>query len=151
MKSSLKLSVCKTFEFSAAHRLFRADWTEQQNLSVYGKCANPSGHGHNYKLEIFVSGEIDCTTGMVFDASLLQQIVDEVVIRELDHRNLDTDVHWLQGKPSTVENIALAVWERLAPAIHHAQKNSELDKIILWETNRIFASLERGFGTITSR
>lgn len=143
MDTALKLSVCKTFEFSAAHRLFRSDWSDEQNLAVYGKCANPSGHGHNYRLEVSVSGEIDGISGMVFDASNLQQIVDEVIISELDHKNLDTDIEWLDGRTSTVENIVLAMWERLAPAVKHAQNTTQLEKLVLWETSRISASLER--------
>ena len=143
MDSALKLTVSKTFEFSAAHRLFRSEWSDDQNAAVYGKCANPSGHGHNYKLEVSVSGDVDRLSGMVFDASLLQQLVDETIISEVDHRNLDTEIDWLKGRTSTVENIVLAIWERLAPAITQTQKASKLEKLVLWETSRIFASLER--------
>src|SRR5690349_3453313 len=100
MTSRLRLSLCKTFEFSAAHRLFRPEWSDEQNAKAFGKCANPSGHGHNYRLEVSVSGEIEPLTGMVMDASILQQLVNEVLLDELDHKNLDVDVPWLRGKMS---------------------------------------------------
>ena len=143
MAEKLRLSLCKTFEFSAAHRLFRPEWSEEQNAKTFGMCANPTGHGHNYRLEVFVSGEVDPVSGMVIDASTLQQLVDEVLLGELDHKNLDVDVHWLKGKISSVENIIAAMWGRLEPAVRSVSKSGRLERLVLWETGRIFATLER--------
>lgn len=149
------LTLSKTFRFAAAHRLYRQEWTPEQNQLTFGKCANRNGHGHNYRLEVSVSGEIDPETGMLLDASKLQRIVDEQVLDHLDHKNLDLDVPWLEGKITTVENLVNGIWDRLAPAIavsggsdsgdtdsRRNPRNVRLRKLVLWETERIFATRE---------
>lgn len=149
------LTLSKTFRFSAAHRLYRTDWSEEQNHKVFGKCANRNGHGHNYRLEVSVRGEVYPETGMVIDAALLQRLVDETVLNALDHKNLDLDVPWLEGRLTTVENLINAIWDRLAPAVRDAGAalpectsqsrrpgSTALQKLVLWETERIFATRE---------
>lgn len=132
------ISITKSFEFAASHRLHRSDWGESKNLETFGKCANPQGHGHNYILEVSVSGSIDPETGMIIDASKLQKIVEEKILSDLDHKNLDADVTWLKDSITTVENLIDKIWTRLAPEIESHRKGIFLEKLQLRETSRIF-------------
>ena len=97
--------------FSASHRLFNGNLSEEENQKLFGKCNNPNGHGHNYVLEITVEGEIEPKTGYVIDLKLLKQIIKENVISKVDHKNLNLDVDFLKGKIPTVENIAVGIWD----------------------------------------
>ena len=100
--------------FSAAHRLYRPDWSDEQNRDVFGDCSNPNWHGHNYELYVTVEGPIDPETGFVMDLKDLKDVLEERVVADVDHRNLNLEVTWLEGiKPST-ENFAVAIWDRLA-------------------------------------
>jgi 6-pyruvoyltetrahydropterin/6-carboxytetrahydropterin synthase len=135
------LNIAKTFEFAASHCLAREDWSAEKNKQVYGKCANPAGHGHNYKLEVIVEGPINPDTGMVFDASLLDKIVTDKILSELDHKHLNTEVSWLKspsGAPPTSEIIVESIWLRLEPEIPKASKGAYLSRLILHETSRIY-------------
>ncbi len=118
-------------EFCAAHRLFRADWSEQKNQEVFGICANPNGHGHNYFLRVSVRGEIQAETGMVMNFLELQELVAEQILKWVDHRNLDKDVPFLQGCISTAENLLQIFWQRLAP---HLPAGVELAALELRES-----------------
>jgi 6-pyruvoyltetrahydropterin/6-carboxytetrahydropterin synthase len=109
-----RLSVTRRATFAAAHRLFRPEWDHARNAEVFGPCANPGGHGHNYVLEVTVSGEADPETGMVVDLRWLKQIVERHVVDHVDHRNLNSDVPFLRGVMPTAENLARCFWERLA-------------------------------------
>ena len=132
--------IAKTFEFAAAHRLYNSSWSEAKNREVYGKCSGVNSHGHNYRLEVHLKGPVDTESGMVFDASKLNALVDELIMSDLDHKNIDLDVPWFKGKVSTVENIVEFIWERLDNAI---SKPARLQKVLVWETGRIFAYKER--------
>lgn len=101
-------------EFCAAYRLARPDWSEARNREVYGVCASPHGHGHNYQLEVIVSGEVDVETRMVMDYMVLQALVQQHLVAEVDHLHLNLDVPWLQGIVPTSENLLIAFWPRLA-------------------------------------
>jgi len=103
-------------EFCAAYRLYREDWTEQRNREVYGICASPHSHGHNYLLTVTLKGEVNPETGMVYDFLQLKQLVDRRIFAAVDHRNLNIDVPFLQGIVPTSENLLIAFWEQLAPA-----------------------------------
>ena len=118
--------------FSAAHRLHNPDRDAAWNRRTYDKCDNPSGHGHNYALEVSVKGPIDPETGMVIDLKLLKDIMRERVIDRVDHTSLNADVDFLRGVIPTAENLARAFWNELAPAIPHG----ELYEIVLHETER---------------
>jgi 6-pyruvoyltetrahydropterin/6-carboxytetrahydropterin synthase len=137
------ISIAKSFEFAASHRLYRSDWTPEKNQQVFGKCSNPNGHGHNYRLNVTVSGEVNFETGMVMDASKLDAIVMETLIRELDHKHLDMDVPWLKGKLSTIENLIEEFWQKLEPAITAAAPAAKLKELVLHETSRIYATRAR--------
>lgn len=133
----------RVFEFSASHRLARDDWDDERNRLVYGKCAHPAGHGHNYRLEVSVSGPLDPETGMIIDAGVLKQSVEEAIIADVDHRHLNVDVPWLRGVVPTVEMITERIWERLESIIPRLGKQVVLYRVVLWETPRIFGSKER--------
>lgn len=111
----------KKFQFSAAHRLFSPDLSDEENNRIFGKCAALNFHGHNYTLEVAVSGEIDPKTGMVINFEDLQSIVQEEIISELDHKNLNLDVDFLKGEITTSENITRLVWLKLKPRFKHVK------------------------------
>lgn len=99
--------------FSAAHKLSRPDWSPEKNMATFGKCANPNWHGHNYELWVTVKGEPSKETGFVVDLSELGRIINERVIRFVDHKNIDLDVPFMKGRYSSTENLAIAFWEQL--------------------------------------
>lgn len=99
--------------FNAGHRLFRPEWSEEENYRVFGKCSNPSGHGHNYAIEVTFEGPLDPITGYVLDLRAVSDVVHKRIIDEVDHRNLNCDVEWLAGQVPTTEALANAFWERL--------------------------------------
>ncbi len=99
--------------FSAAHRLARPDWSDEKNSQVFGKCANPNWHGHNYVLWVTVAGEQDPETSFVTDLSKLSRLIKEYVIDHLDHKNIDLDVPFMKGRYSSTENLCVAIWEQL--------------------------------------
>ncbi len=100
--------------FSAAHRLWNSHLSDEENYALYDKCANPNGHGHNYILEVTVSGTPDPQTGMVLNLTDLKRITNEQVVDWVDHKNLNYDVPWLEGVIPTAEMLAIKFWERLA-------------------------------------
>jgi 6-pyruvoyltetrahydropterin/6-carboxytetrahydropterin synthase len=136
------LSITKTFEFAASHRLSHAGLSEDENRERFGKCANL--HGHNYRLEVSVAGPVSEETGMILDTRVLQQLVERCILSELDHKSLSDDVSWLKGKLPSTENIINAIWDRLQPEIANHAKPARLSKLVLWETSRIFAVREEG-------
>ncbi len=133
------LIISKTFEFAASHRLYRPEWDAAKNSAVFGKCANPNGHGHNYRLEVAVCGELDPETGMVLDASELDRIVNLEILNDLDHANLNVDVTWLEAQIPTTEVLVEAIWGRLCSALESNAHSCKLQRLRLWETSRIFA------------
>ena len=115
----------------------------KKNLEIFGKCANIHGHGHNYRLEVHVSGSIDENTGMVIDASKLDAIVQIKVMKQLDHKNLNLEVPWLDKTIVTSENLVEGIWAQLEPEIKKQAPHAHLQKIVLWETSRISVTKER--------
>lgn len=124
------IRVTRRYPFSAAHVLARPDWSEAQNRDVYGRCANPSGHGHNYVLEVTVRGDLDPESGRLVPLERMDALVQRRVIEPLDHRFLNRDVPEFAREVPTAENIARYAWRalkgELAPAI--------LDRVRLVET-----------------
>lgn len=129
------VSITQSFEFSAAHRLSAAGFTEAENLRVFGKCSNPHGHGHNYVLEVTISGTPTPTHGTVFALPSLQRIVRERVIEPFDHRNLNVECPEFADMNPSVENIALVIWQRLNGSFGSAR----LTKVRVWETPKTSA------------
>jgi len=119
--------------FSAAHRLFRPDWSDERNAAVFGDCSNPGWHGHNYELEITVEGPVDPETGFVMDLKRLKELVEARVLGDVDHKNLNTEVSWLAGINPSTEKVAVAIWERLAEELPPGVR---LAKVLLRETPR---------------
>jgi 6-pyruvoyltetrahydropterin/6-carboxytetrahydropterin synthase len=127
-----RVRVTRRVHFSAAHRLSSPELSEAENESLYGACSNPNWHGHNYEMDVTVEGEIDPATGYVLDLKRLKEVAERLVVRDLDHRNLNLDVPWLQGTLPSTENLVVAIWNRLAPEIPHGR----LVRLVLWETPR---------------
>lgn len=129
------MKVCRRVNFNAAHRLFRKDWSDEKNDSVFGKCNNPNFHGHNYILEVWIDGKIDPETGYVIDLKILKKIINTEIVERFDHRNLNLDCPEFKNLIPTAENIILVCWNLL---------RSSLDdrfhlRLKLWETeNNIF-------------
>ena len=129
-----KVAVIRREHFNAAHRLYNGQWTDQKNMSTFGKCSLPHYHGHNYELEIRVSGEIDRATGFVMDLKELSDLVNEKVLEKFDHKNLNLDTEEFKDLNPTAENIAVVIYDLLRPHI-----KPSLDLFIrLFETPRNF-------------
>jgi 6-pyruvoyltetrahydropterin/6-carboxytetrahydropterin synthase len=121
--------------FNAAHKLYNPSWTKEKNDEVFGKCANDNWHGHNYELFVTVKGEPDPDTGFLVDAKKLSIIINEHVVDKLDHRNLNLDVDFMQGKMCSSENLVIEIWNQLQPHLPHG---IQLHHIKLYETPRIY-------------
>jgi 6-pyruvoyltetrahydropterin/6-carboxytetrahydropterin synthase len=115
------VTVTRRLRFSAAHRVFKPDLTDAENSALFGKCANPNWHGHNYELEVSVTGPVDPDTGYVMDLSVIRDIVTREVIEKLDHRNLNLDVDFMQGVNPTTENLVVQCWRVIEPLIRPAR------------------------------
>lgn len=122
--------------FNAAHKLWCDVWSAEKNFEVFGKCANPNWHGHNFDLYVTVAGTPDPVTGMVMDLKHLSRIIKEHVVEVLDHKNLNLDVPFLHGKMATTEILAVEIWKILEPLLK--RPNCRLHKITLYETPNNF-------------
>ncbi|MCU0363677.1 MAG: 6-carboxytetrahydropterin synthase [Bacteroidales bacterium] len=123
--------------FSAAHRMYRPDWTDDQNNIVFGKCSNPNWHGHNYILWVTVKGELSPENGFVLNMTTLKEIILSRVIVKLDHRNINTEVDFMSGKIATTENLAVSIWNELEPEITRAGASLHCVKIEETENNTV--------------
>ena len=122
--------------FNAAHKLARPEWSEEKNIEVFGKCANVNWHGHNFNLYVTVKGMPNELTGFVIDLKHLSALIKDLVIEKLDHKNLNLDVDFMKGIMPSTENLAIKIWDQLAPAIE--QQGCELHSIKLFETENNF-------------
>jgi 6-pyruvoyltetrahydropterin/6-carboxytetrahydropterin synthase len=118
--------------FSAAHRMFRQEWSDEKNLEVFGKCSNPNWHGHNYELFVTVKGELSENHGFVMNISVLKQIILEKIIQKIDHKNINLEVDFMEGKIATAENLAITIWNQLKPFIE--EKGAKLHCVRINET-----------------
>lgn len=132
----MKVKVSRKASFNAAHRLYRPDWDEERNNAVFGKCNNPSYHGHNYDLIVSITGEIDQETGFVMDLKVLKDLIKEHIEEALDHKNLNLDVPEFKNLNPTAENIAVVIWNKLR---QHIDNDKELE-VVLYETPRNFVT-----------
>ena len=135
------VKVTRRVHFSAAHRLHRDDWSDEQNVAVFGLCASPNWHGHNYELDVTVEGEIDAGTGFVYDLKKLRDMVEAEVIVDLDHRNLNLDVAWLEGVIPTTENLVVVIWQRIVRGL---PERVRLARLVLYETPRNYVEYTGG-------
>jgi 6-pyruvoyltetrahydropterin/6-carboxytetrahydropterin synthase len=135
MSSSATVLVSRRESFNAAHQLHDPGLSDEENDRIFGKCANV--HGHNYVLEVVVAGRIDEATGYVLDLKDLSDVISRRVIQDVDHRNLNTDVPWLEGRIPTAENLAVAFWERIRSEL----PEGTLRSVRLWETDKNWAEV----------
>ena len=131
----MSITVYRKSHFNAAHRLYRPDWDDQKNNDVFGKCNNPNFHGHNYALEVGITGEVDPETGYLIDIKKLKTIMKEEVEDYLDHKNLNLDVPEFNVINPTMENIAILIWNKLRDKLEDDFKIS----VTLYETPRNYA------------
>ena len=136
-----RVKVTRRVHFCAAHRLGRDDWSAEENRRVFGDCSNPNWHGHNYELDVTVAGEIDPETGFVYDLKALRDAVEQSVVADVDHRNLNLDVEWMRGVNPTTENLVVAIWERLRSTL---PRGVALERLVLWETPRNWVEYDGG-------
>ena len=132
----MRVTVSRKAHFNAAHRLYRKDWSMEQNNAIFGKCNNPNYHGHNYELIVSVTGEIDQETGFVIDVKILSDLIKEHIENAFDHKNLNLDVPDFEKLNPTAENISVVIWQKLRTHI-----NLSLDlEVVLYETPRNFVT-----------
>ena len=122
--------------FNAAHRLFKPEFSDEQNLQVFGKCSNPNWHGHNYTLFVTVRGEVDASTGFLVNLKDLSAIIETNVLEKLDHRNINLEVAFMKGKLASTENLAIGIWNELFKPIE--AMGATLHCIKLYETENNF-------------
>ncbi|KGO97222.1 6-pyruvoyl trahydropterin synthase family protein [Flavobacterium enshiense] len=132
----MRVTVSRKAHFNAAHRLYRKDWSDEQNNRVFGKCNNPNFHGHNYELIVSVTGKINPETGYVMDIKDLADIIYEEVESRFDHKNLNLDVVEFQELNPTAENIVVVIWNLIRKRI---TPENDLE-VVLYETPRNFVT-----------
>jgi 6-pyruvoyltetrahydropterin/6-carboxytetrahydropterin synthase len=125
----LKIELGRRYHFSASHRLHSVHLSEQENCRVFGKCNNPFGHGHNYVLEVSVSGQVDPATGMIANLADLDGFVERAVLQVFDHKSLNEDVAVFQERVPTTENLCIDIYERLKSFSH-----AKLERVRIEET-----------------
>lgn len=123
--------------FNAAHRIFREELTDVENFDIYGKCSHPNWHGHNFELFVTVKGEVDQKIGYVANLKNISCIIKELVIDKIDHRNINLDVDFMQGKIASTENLAIAIWDVLKLPLAKLGVNLHCIKIQETENNYV--------------
>jgi 6-pyruvoyltetrahydropterin/6-carboxytetrahydropterin synthase len=136
MTTLMEAFVTRRERFSAAHRLYRPDWDDDTNMEVFGPCSNPNWHGHNYELFVTVKGPVDPGTGFVINIKKLSQVIKKRVIEKLDHKNMNTEVAFMEGRLASTENLAVAIWEELEEPI--TELGIQLHAIRVKETENNF-------------
>jgi 6-pyruvoyltetrahydropterin/6-carboxytetrahydropterin synthase len=124
------VTVTRRLMFNAAHRVHNPALSDEENTRLFGKCNNPNWHGHNYTLDVSVTGPIDPRTGYVVDLGVLKRLVEERAVNKIDHKNFNLDVDFMRDVIPTSENIIVAIWRQLEPAI----RPGRLTRLVLWET-----------------
>lgn len=121
--------------FNAAHKLHRPEWSKEKNLEVFGKCSNPNWHGHNYDLFVTVKGNPNPETGFVYDLKKLSDLLQEKIVDKLDHKNINLDVDFMQGKMASTEELAIAIWNEIEKDIQAEGAALHCVKIVETENN----------------
>ncbi len=135
----MPIFVTRQEKFTAGHRLYNPNYSDEKNRAIFGKCSNPSGHGHNYTIEVTVGGRIDTETGFVIDLKILASLIDKYILADVDHRNLNVDVPWMTSKIPTTEVMADTFWNRLEP---HLPPDT-LWRVVVKETDKNWAEKRR--------
>jgi 6-pyruvoyltetrahydropterin/6-carboxytetrahydropterin synthase len=123
--------------FCAAHRMFRKEWSDEENQRIFGKCSNPNWHGHNYTMWVTIKGEPSEEYGFVMNINILKQIILDNVINKIDHKNINLEVDFMKGKLATTESLAVAIWNELNPFIVKTGATLHCVKIEETENNSI--------------
>lgn len=122
--------------FNAAHRLFKPEWDDEKNLEVFGKCSNPQWHGHNYVLYVTVKGEVNPDTGFLVNLKDLSKVINQYILEKVDHKNINVEVDFMQGKYASTENLAISIWQQLQEPVR--QIGASLHCVKLYETEKNF-------------
>jgi 6-pyruvoyltetrahydropterin/6-carboxytetrahydropterin synthase len=130
------LYISRKEHFNAAHKLYNPAWTKEKNIEVFGPCANDNWHGHNFDLIVTVKGEPDPETGFVVDLKRLSTLIRKEVIDKLDHKNINLDVDFMQGKLASCENLIVEIWKILDAKLPSITKYGKLHSLRLYETPR---------------
>ncbi len=129
------MEITRREEFSAAHRLFNPGFSDEKNEALYGPCANPNYHGHNYVVEVTLRGPVDPDTGMTFNLADLKETMRREVIDKVDHKNLNEDAAgFMKNRIPTAENVAISIWDHLEEHIG----GGLLHRVRLFENERNF-------------
>ncbi|MBN2424477.1 MAG: 6-carboxytetrahydropterin synthase [Calditrichaceae bacterium] len=134
------VTITKKFEFSASHRYWREDWSEEKNNKEFGLCVSPYGHGHNYELYVTVGGQVDAQTGMIINLTDLKKLVNKILIN-FDHKFLNLDTPYFRDKIPTTENIALVLFEQIKLGLSSLSGRLKLSGIRLYERFDLFAEV----------
>jgi 6-pyruvoyltetrahydropterin/6-carboxytetrahydropterin synthase len=134
-KETVMVYLTRVEHFNAAHKLSNPNWSKEKNEEVFGVCANENWHGHNYELLVTVKGTPNPETGFLYDVKKLSSIIKKQVLDELDHKNLNLDVPFMEGQLCSTENLAIAIWKQLQP---HIPAEVQLHCVKLYETQRIY-------------
>jgi len=140
MGTGMQIEVARRTGFCAGHRYWRAEWTAEKNRTVFGACANEHGHGHNYALEVAVTGPVDPATGMLINLVELDRLIHDIVIDRVDHKNLNVDLPELSGRVPTAEVLAEFVWGLLEPRLPVGR----LERVRVYEAEDLWAECRRG-------
>ena len=127
-----KVFLTRVFTFSAGHRLYIEGLSEEENIKVFDKCANPKGHGHDYKVEVTVSSDISESTGMIVERDAIEKEIDEIK-NSLDYKRIDHEIEYFRIYQSTVENITIYVWDKM-----YGKFNKTLKHVKVWENERSY-------------
>jgi 6-pyruvoyltetrahydropterin/6-carboxytetrahydropterin synthase len=128
--------VSRKEHFNAAHKLYNPAWSKEKNAEIFGPCANENWHGHNFELITTVKGKPDPDTGFVVDLKKLSVLIRQEIIEQVDHKNLNVDVNFMQGKLASTENLVIEMWKILEPKIASISKFGKLHSLKLYETPR---------------
>ncbi|MBT3173247.1 MAG: 6-carboxytetrahydropterin synthase [Lentimicrobiaceae bacterium] len=131
------IHITRRERFNAAHRLFRADYSDEKNNEVFGKCSNPNWHGHNYELFVTVKGDINNETGFLINLKVLSKIIKTNVINKLDHKNINLEVDFMKGKLASTENLAVSIWNELEDNVNVLGAELHCVKVVESENNFI--------------
>jgi 6-pyruvoyltetrahydropterin/6-carboxytetrahydropterin synthase len=134
-KETVMVYLTRVEHFNAAHKLSNPNWSKEKNEEVFGVCANENWHGHNYELLVTIKGTPNPETGFLYDVKKLSSIIKKQVLDELDHKNLNLDVPFMEGQLCSTENLAIAIWKQLQP---HIPAEVQLHCVKLYETQRIY-------------
>jgi 6-pyruvoyltetrahydropterin/6-carboxytetrahydropterin synthase len=131
--------VSRKEHFNAAHKLYNNSWSASKNEEVFGACANENWHGHNFELTVTVAGNPDPNTGFLVDLNKLGKLIRAEIVERVDHKNINLDVDFMDGKMPTIEILIMEFWKILEPKVDEITPDGRLHKLLLTETNKQYA------------